>query len=624
MRLFLIFTPIFGLQRTELNCLEQTNTKEKFGSLTYNSFVHWDCISFLNADAVLSSCAIETRNLKADLDQVIKCTLATSQVCPDAPLGCETKTTTDTDSCEYECKNKPLECEGPSHPYEVSMGLVETKPKIACFNRDVTICETSKPEATNQLVLSCDQPECGYMMTNTSFSMTFDENTGIEAVYTFPGEDFDIFECNANPKKHPDGCDCAYSPGGSTTTLTCGSAAYTFACNGDDDKSCLDNKCYKGKPIMDKEDDFCLVNDDETEYEYCKRQKSVELPCGTYENKCSLEANGKYNCECLLVPDKASCDTLKGVFVTGSPGTCTIENISYISAMMECEKRQCFDDDFEKKTCFKDTSFDAKYWLCFDSFNFIKIDEASSANKNIKAQETYGLYDNLKDCDTETCIVGQCACGDTAHSRSASYCKSKGEYYVSEIATPKTSEEETTETPDELEFHCLSFSETRASVNNITDVSEESECYALKAPSNGEKMECPSVKGCTTEEKTINGTQFGFYECSCDEKCSYKCDNDKYDPIFPEGWTSDKQEAGEFVTYECEKDNLVMIICTSIFVPLGVAGIAAGVYFFFFHESSEVAPVETDTELGSKSEDNSVNEEIENNDQKEKRDSEEN
>jgi len=30
--------------------------------------------------------------------------------------------------------------------------------------------------------------------------------------------------------------------------------------------------------------------------------------------------------------------------------------------------------------------------------------------------------------------------------------------------------------------------------------------------------------------------------------------------------------------------NLVMIICTSIFVPLGVVGIAAGVYFFFFHE----------------------------------------
>ena len=56
-----------------------------------------------------------------------------------------------------------------------------------------------------------------------------------------------------------------------------------------------------------------------------------------------------------------------------------------------------------------------------------------------------------------------------------------------------------------------------------------------------------------------------------------------------------------------------MIICTSIFVPLGVAGIAAGVYFFFFHEfvyqqgldfmiysrSSEVAPVETDNELAT-------------------------
>jgi len=56
-----------------------------------------------------------------------------------------------------------------------------------------------------------------------------------------------------------------------------------------------------------------------------------------------------------------------------------------------------------------------------------------------------------------------------------------------------------------------------------------------------------------------------------------------------------------------------MIICTSIFVPLGVAGIAAGVYFFFFHEfvklhrnlktllfrSSEVAPVENDDEISS-------------------------
>ena len=70
-------------------------------------------------------------------------------------------------------------------------------------------------------------------------------------------------------------------------------------------------------------------------------------------------------------------------------------------------------------------------------------------------------------------------------------------------------------------------------------------------------------------------------------KCSYACAS-KYvaefeDGVFPEGWNQETDD-DVYTKYTCKKDNLVMIICTSIFVPLGVAGIAAGVYFFFFHE----------------------------------------
>merc|ERR1719232_2088657 len=89
---------------------------------------------------------------------------------------------------------------------------------------------------------------------------------------------------------------------------------------------------------------------------------------------------------------------------------------------------------------------------------------------------------------------------------------------------------------------------------------------------------------------------FGFYKCMCEAQCSYDCEKSSYDAVFDDNIDLSKNPYG---TYTCEKDNLVMIICTSIFVPLGVAGIAAGVYFFFFHESSEVAPVETDNELAS-------------------------
>merc|ERR1719468_137781 len=140
-------------------------------------------------------------------------------------------------------------------------------------------------------------------------------------------------------------------------------------------------------------------------------------------------------------------------------------------------------------------------------------------------------------------------------------------------------------------------------INHInSDLSEraESECKELELPKDNLNAVCPvDETSCDSViEREGEKDKFGFYSCSCDDQCSYECADSDFVSVFPDKFDS---ETDIYTTYTCKKDkNIVMIVCTSIFVPLGVAGIAAGVYFFFFHESSDVAPVETDTELGNK------------------------
>ena len=152
---------------------------------------------------------------------------------------------------------------------------------------------------------------------------------------------------------------------------------------------------------------------------------------------------------------------------------------------------------------------------------------------------------------------------------------------------------------EEYEFECLSFNEEYPAINIIDS---ESECKELLPPTANIDAECPAQ--CDAVKSTETGLPpVGFFDCKCDEevrnyfeldlifiKCSYACANDTYEAVFPEGWNQEEDD-DVYISYKCiekeiveEKDNLVMIICTSIFVPLGVAGIAAGVYFFFFHE----------------------------------------
>ncbi|CBY07439.1 unnamed protein product [Oikopleura dioica] len=111
------------------------------------------------------------------------------------------------------------------------------------------------------------------------------------------------------------------------------------------------------------------------------------------------------------------------------------------------------------------------------------------------------------------------------------------------------------------------------------DKKKETEIYKCKyTPASADNIECPDgPEGCTNESSSPDGDgAYGYF-------CSYMCPT----------------VISELTETTTDDKNLVMIICTSIFVPLGVVGIAAGVYFFFFHESSEVAPVENDDEISS-------------------------
>jgi len=257
------------------------------------------------------------------------------------------------------------------------------------------------------------------------------------------------------------------------------------------------------------------------------------------------------------------------------------------------------------------TDFEAFYWQCFDDFIKITIDE-NTESTFFEAKKMTGNYSDFADCDSKKCPSGNCQCDDSIEEKAKAKC---GQSFVSQkptekpISPPGTKSAESDleiEILDILEFQCLSYDMENKFINDVnSDLSEtaESECKELEMPKDTMNAECP-VEETSCDLiiiKDDDKDKFGFYSCSCDSKCSYACADSDYEPVFPDEFD---QETCSFTTYTCKKDkNIVMIVCTSIFVPLGVAGIAAGVYYFFFHSSSEVAPVETDTELGNKDDD---------------------
>jgi len=265
---------------------------------------------------------------------------------------------------------------------------------------------------------------------------------------------------------------------------------------------------------------------------------------------------------------------------------------------VECTKT-CFDDDFETGDCTKN---EFKNWQCYD--NFTKMSTTNPDNSHIRTEKKKGTYEDIELCSERECPEGNCICKDTVSDEAQNYCSAVGDFYVSEHDHDhddhdhRRSDEEITE-PTSIVYQCMFFMDDYAAINNINDVDSNSNCSELTPPNDGEKAICPVGQGgCHTMKESGNSTftADGFFKCMCEKECSYGCGKSSYDAVFEDDFDATKDP---YVTYTCEKDNLVMIICTSIFVPLGVAGIAAGVYFFFFHESSEVAPVETDNELAT-------------------------
>jgi len=608
MLFFVFLTPIFGLEKTDLKCLKKTDDNSVYGSLQYSTYEHWDCIELLHKTTDLTNCAVESRIHKTETE--VKCQVsAVGFTCPDAaPLGCKIKSGVSTGDnpfyCDYLCSNQALTCSSnDDHLIEMTPNPTDPKNKIACFNKDFYTCETGQAKTDEQLVYSCDQPKCGYLMTNESFSITFDSTDGIINTYENklgPNVGFNAFNCGQT-ENYPDGCICDYDDSKTETTLTCKDAAYTFKCVSDGNMKCLANKCYKGEPIMDYKYDNCGITNEHLHY--CTEDIMVYLPCGNYEHICS-PVTGGYDCTCYDMPDAASCEKLDGVYKQATltdKSQCELKTIDNNQDMMECDMT-CFDISYDQEDCLDDNEiFASTYWQCYDNFQFFRITNPEKADGFNKAEKMKGSHKELNECYESIWNNGFYKCDDSVLSKSENYCDEYGEYYVNEKKDSKIVLYRSENLPAPYEFKCLSYSAEFKAVNNINpSVDLKSECYELEEPSNNGNATCPDVTGCSIIPVKLNSTSIhGFNECQCEKECTYKCNSSKYDPVFPEDFTDEQQKAREYTTYDCKKDNLVMIICTSIFVPLGVAGIAAGVYFFFFHESSEVAPVETDNELAS-------------------------
>jgi len=445
----------------------------------------------------------------------------------------------------------------------------------------------------NQIKYTCESPTCGFInevqvqlleTPTKAITTTFDAGAGNKAG--------NKFNCDAATGKTNSGCDCVFVSDSQITSMTCKESSYEYKCNVN---SCVQDTCYEGEPIIDYVADVCT--NIFGEYEYCSRNNTALLPCGNHAHLC--EKTGlKNQCQCTDVSSSTECAKIDKSSWTVD-NKCMVTDIALEETTRSCDK-VCFNETLSVMNCTESNTFIGKFWQCFDDFETVTItnDEKTSF---FKAEKIKASYDNFEKCYSKSCPNGDCICEDEEIDVAVVEC---AENYVYEKQSTKTRDEiPDEETTAPYEFQCLSFSQEKRTINYINpDLSKDavSKCLQLDEPEEGSKTAtCPiDYESCKYESlKDGEATKFGHVSCSCDSECTYKCADSKYDPVF----SSTEDQTDIFKSYTCEKDNLVMIICTSIFVPLGVAGIAAGVYFFFFHESSEVAPVETDTELGNNS-----------------------
>jgi len=594
----------FGPYAYKLNSLEKT------------------CLELLGNDDELSNCVLDTNRAEEKYDCEYK-QKETDSLCPGGPQGCKTVDPepegddTSGYKCSYICEEPELKCpeDKPYIKIAVSDGSTVSDKIVACFDEEITEWQIKIPDTndTNQIEFTCAKDDCDFFTSsNDGVSVEFDPltdpaNPTITSTHTFadPTTPENFYSCENDMNEA--GCNCIVDS--TSTMIVCGASAFKTKCSSPE--SCRDEICYNGKPIMDRGFNDCSTEDNELNY--CTRSEEVYFPCGSsYKHNCK-PTGSSYECTCEDVPND-SCTALNGEFNAGSPTTCKIENIIAEEEITQCEKI-CFDENFENVPC-TETIAD-KYWQCYDDFTIITIVPATATTNSHKAViidvEDIQFEDILK-CGMLECPNGYCICKDEKYGKAEKHCKTSQEYYVSAVesefyALPDRNN-------DEFEFTCLSFSSDFSAINDIkSEPEKKSECRQLLPPAVNENAECPTIGGChimAAHESNIS--LYGFGDCMCNEKCSYECSDTKYEAVFeedvfPDDWSFEK-DGNIYTPYTCierqdnqdktRQDNLVMIICTSIFVPLGVAGIAAGIYFFFFHESSEVAPVETDDEVASK------------------------
>ncbi|CAG5110649.1 Oidioi.mRNA.OKI2018_I69.chr2.g5031.t1.cds [Oikopleura dioica] len=608
-----------------------SETYGKFGDLNLGTFEEKTCEEILSAsetetpETIFSGCVVahpdgSDGNPYTAIEE-ITCTVenaVTISSCPASPFGCSDGKADDADlitSCVYECSGKLLsEFSCPNshqNPIDAAETVTDT---IFCFDAPFNGCNKKiiDSNTTNQISHTCQTPSCGYK-SGEEYTLTFD-GSSIVNTYTKTGDGDALDEFGCTGGFTSSGCSCT-DPSGKVATMTCSAASYTNECA--DIEQCVKNTCYEGKPILDYKQDNCKVSNDG--YGFCEREKIAQLPCGARTHTCDKKTNNEivtYQCECA-VADSDECLTIPGAkWETEARRSlkagekCLIKNLPVEKEMDTCTKT-CFDRLFEVKEC-KNTGgeFVAQYWQCFDEFTIVK-DETKSDSEYFKLAEAQGSYSDIvgEGCTEDNkCENGNCICNDDLNEIAKSHCGNN--HYVLEKQTSVLSDEETDQTPEykSLEYQCLSFSTTKNSYDVIAkEPTDTHSCEKLEPPKPNETVKCPDE--CTAEK---DETKERFFECSCETRCSYGCGNDKYKGVFDEKiFGKDFDEETSPIVYDdytCEKDNLVMIICTSIFVPLGVFGIAGGVYFFFFYESSEVAPVETDNELGSSSDKTEIKE----------------
>jgi len=544
----------------------------------------------------------------------IDCILAdnTQTKCPTTPDGCNAVTKIDGNdgagtpviTCKYECQisTLPQECDSNGTFLNKVKDTLNPTKKIHCFENSYKTCEFSENNQndTNQIDTECKKRSCGYKSgagyeyelheTDKKITNSFDAGTDSNGNVNDSGNPFGCLNTDLTPS----GCSCTYDQTVQVTSMTCDETFYENKCKA---INCVDNKCYKGQPITDFEYDNCsLINKN---LGYCKRDKRAELPCGDLlTHDCQKnDAETAYDCTCTGMTDQNLCP------VPLSSSACKITNNPLGETMSTCSKRTCYNAAYVMLNSCPVAFDDKTLWQCFDDFNKIEITQKADT-ENFKATTIAANLDDFGKCLVNNeCVDGNCECKDTPVSFAKNHC---GDYYVHQITNEKISSDEVVEEINStIEFKCLSYSKTKIAINDMnSNVDGVSQCIELKQPETPlENANCPSKGNCDVvqdvgDEKPV----FGFYECQCEDKCTYGCNGKHYDEklnaTVPDDWD---KETGDniYVTYTCEKDNTIMIICTSIFVPLGVAGIAAGIYFFFFYESSEVAPVETDNELAS-------------------------